>query len=249
MHLGNGAITPECAVLTYGAAVGGLAIGAAAMRKARPSVEKLKLAAALGCAVFAAQAVNVPVAPGISGHLVGGVLLAWALGPALGAWTMAIVLAAQALVLGDGGISALGANVLNMALLPAALVATARRFSLASTSGLGLSAALSVVLAALLIVGETALFRPSAELTRWTAFAARMIGYHLWIGALEGVVTAGIVSLALAAARERSAVTRLAIGLAAVAVIAALVLPLSSSLPDGYEAAAAHSGVEWLLSY
>jgi cobalt/nickel transport system permease protein len=247
MHLAGGAITPECAVLTYGAAAGGLAMGAAAMRAAPPSVQKLQLATALGCAVFAAQAVNVPVAPGISGHLVGGVLLAWALGPALGAWTMAIVLAVQAFVLGDGGIAALGANVLNMALVPAALVAMGRRFSMLSVSGLALTAALSVVLAAGLIVGETALFRPIAELTDWTAFAARMIAYHLWIGALEGVATAGIVSVAVTAARQKSAVTRLAIGLAAAAVIAMLILPVSSSLPDGYEAAAQASGIQWLL--
>src|SRR5437660_81918 len=108
MHLGNGAITPECAVLTYGAAAAGLAASAAALRASRPTVAKLQLAAGLACAVFAAQAINVPVAPGFSAHLVGGVFLAWALGPALGTWTMAAVLAVQAVALGDGGIAALG---------------------------------------------------------------------------------------------------------------------------------------------
>src|SRR5947207_3302456 len=104
MHLGNGAITPECAAVAYGAAAAGLAASAKALRANRPTMEKLQLAVGLGCAIFAAQAINVPVAPGISGHLVGGVLLAWALGPALGAWTMAVVLAVQAVTLGDGGI-------------------------------------------------------------------------------------------------------------------------------------------------
>src|SRR4051794_13194047 len=113
MHLGNGAITPECAAVTFGAAAAGLAGRAAGLRVERPTVEKLQLAVGLGCVVFAAQAINVPVAAGISGHLVGGVLLAWALGPALGAWTIALVLAIQAIALGDGGIAALGANVLN----------------------------------------------------------------------------------------------------------------------------------------
>src|SRR5262245_3746836 len=128
MHLGNGAITPECAVLTYGAAAAGLG-GYVLLGKTRwrtNASEKLRLAVALGCAVFAAQTINVPVAPGMSAHLVGGALLAWILGPALGASTMMVVLTAQALLLGDGGITALGANVLNMALLPAALVALAR---------------------------------------------------------------------------------------------------------------------------
>src|SRR5262245_42363432 len=103
MHLGNGAITPECVALTYTAAAAGLAAGAAEMRRAGLTRDKLALAAGLGCLVFAAQAVNVPILPGTSGHLVGGVLLAWVLGPGLGAWTMAVVLAAQAMLLGDGG--------------------------------------------------------------------------------------------------------------------------------------------------
>src|SRR5207253_6877258 len=113
MHLGNGAITPECAALTYGAAAAGLAAAGGCVFRGKTerdalSLEKLQLAAGLGCAVLVAQMINVPVAPGMSAHLVGGVLIAWVLGPALGAWTMAIVLAAQAVFLGDGGIAALG---------------------------------------------------------------------------------------------------------------------------------------------
>src|SRR6266496_1104539 len=129
MHLGNGAITPECVALTYGAAAAGLTASAVAIRKAGVTGDKLQLAAGLGCLVLAAQAINVPIGPGMSAHLVGGVLLAWMLGPGLGVWTMALVLTAQALLLGDGGIAALGANVLNMAILPAGIVAAAKQLS------------------------------------------------------------------------------------------------------------------------
>src|SRR5436853_2962076 len=117
MHLGNGAITPECVALTYGAAAAGLSAASVAVRRAGLTAAKLEWAAGLGCIVLAAQAVNVPVAPGFSGHLIGGVLLATLRGPALGTWTMAAVLAIQALLLGDGGVAAWGANVINMALL------------------------------------------------------------------------------------------------------------------------------------
>jgi cobalt/nickel transport system permease protein len=268
MHLGNGAITPECAAVTYGAAAAGLAASAVALRAARPNVEKLWLAVSLGCAVFAAQAINVPVASGISGHLVGGVLLAWALGPALGAWTMAAVLVAQALLMGDGGMAALGANVINMALVPAGIFAVVKqatqsvgsciptqsvgtrkevKVGTAHATTLGFAAGLAVLLAAGLIVAETAMFRPADELTAWSAFAARMVVYHLWIGTLEGLATAGIFASVAAAAHQKIGVPRLAIGLAAAVVVAALALPISSSLPDGYEAAAERSGVEWLL--
>jgi cobalt/nickel transport system permease protein len=256
MHLGNGAITPECAALTYGAAAVGLAASAAALRANRPTVEKLQLAMGLGCAVFAAQAINVPIAPGMSGHFVGGVLLVWALGPALGAWTMAVVLAAQGVVLGDGGIMALGANVLNMGLVPAGLVAVAQRLPMLRSQMVGgahptataVAAGLAVVLAAVLIVAEAAAFRPASDLTAWTDFAARMIGYHVWISAMEGLATAAIVSRTSAVIVRKPTYSRIAIGLAAAIVLAVILLPVSSSLPDGYEAAAKASGVEWLLT-
>jgi cobalt/nickel transport system permease protein len=256
MHLGNGAITPECAALTYGAAAVGLVASAVAIRQAGVTRDKLLLAAGLGCLVFAAQAMNVPIAAGTSAHLVGGVLLAWLLGPGLGAWTMALVLAMQALALGDGGGAALGANLLNMAILPAALVEIVRRLadlqghSLRANLALGFTAALAVPLAAALIVGETALFRPFSELTGWSYFAARMLAMHLWIGSLEGAATIAVVSLInTVAVRNRFAGVRWT--LAGVAcglfLLAALTLPISSALPDGYEAAAEASGMEWLL--
>src|SRR5262245_49525593 len=245
MHLGNGAITPECVVLTLGTTAAGLAASAAAMRRTGVSRDKLLMAAGLGCFVFAAQAFNVPVAAGTSAHLVGGVLLAWILGPGLGAWTMALILAAQALLLGDGGIAACGANVLNMALVPAAVVAVVKR-NHPSARAAGLAAALAVPLAAGLIVVETALFRPLAELSGWSGFAALMLGTHVWLGILEGALTMGLVA-GLATQTESRRAWRPALIAAAALLIAAFVLPLSSPLPDGYEAAAQASGVSWLL--
>src|SRR5262245_5580579 len=206
MHLGNGAITPECAALTYGAAAAGLG-SYVLLGKTRWGIhtfERLQHAVALGCIVFAAQAMNVPVAPGMSAHLVGGALLAWLLGPALGACTMLVVLMAQAILLGDGGIGALGANALNMAMLRAAIVALVRRVS-TSTTSLGLAAFAGVLVSADLSVLESAAFRPVAELAGWTEFAARMLFAHAWIGILEGTIT---VAIAAALARVASPVTR-----------------------------------------
>jgi cobalt/nickel transport system permease protein len=255
MHLGNGAITPECAAIAFGAAAAGLATSAVAIRRTRLTRDKLLLAAALGTLVFAAQAINVPVWSGISAHLVGGVLLAAILGPGLGAWAMALVLAIQALALGDGGITALGANVLNMAIVPAGIVAVVQRLAVRVEESrrlplLAASAAFAVVLAAVLIVAQTAAFRPLSELAGWLDFAARMLGTHLWIGVLEGVLTAAIVAaLAWITSPEEGRVCirpRLAYVAVAILLVAALV-PLSSELPDGYEAAAQSSGMSWLL--
>jgi cobalt/nickel transport system permease protein len=249
MHLGNGAITPECVAITMGAAAIGLGAAAFGARREPMSRQKLTLAAGLGALVFAAQAVNAPVLPGTSAHLVGGVLLAWVLGPGLGAWTLAIVLAVQALVLGDGGLAALGANILNMGLLPAACVAICRRSKVTSGgwsyAGCAAAAAISVPLAALAIVGETTLFRSGAELVGWQAFAARMIGTHVWIGVAEGGMTwAAVASIAWLGQKSWRPATVSAI---AAATLASIALPWSSPLPDGYEAAAQASGLgAWL---
>jgi cobalt/nickel transport system permease protein len=252
MHLGDGAITPECAALTMGAAGIGLGAAVVSLRREGLSRQKLALAAGLGSLVFAAQAINVPVLPGTSAHLVGGVLLAWTLGPALGAWTMALILALQALVLGDGGLAALGANVLNMALLPAGAVALGRRMQAAEIrwkyAAAGLLAAATVPLAAILIVGETALFRSAAEVAGWQDFAVRMIGTHLWIGLAEGGLTVAMLA-ALAWLSQSSPATswKPAIVAAVAAIVLALATPFSSALPDGYEASAQAAGLHQLL--
>ncbi len=252
MHLGNDAITPECVALTMGAAGIGLGAAAVSMRREPLSWQKLALAAGLGSLVFAAQAINVPVLPGTSAHLVGGALLAWALGPSLGAWTMAIILAVQALVLGDGGLAALGANVLNMALLPAGAVTICRRMQASegrwSYVTAALIAAASVPLAAILIVGETALFRSVGELAGWEEFAARMVGTHLWIGLAEGGLTlAMLAALAWLSQSSPAPSWKPAISAAVAAMVLALATPFSSAWPDGYEATAQAAGLHQLL--
>jgi cobalt/nickel transport system permease protein len=70
----------------------------------------------MGAFVFAAQLINLPVGAGASSHLVGGTLLACTLGPAPTSVTMGAILTIQALVFQDGGVLALGANVIDLAL-------------------------------------------------------------------------------------------------------------------------------------
>ncbi len=271
MHLGNGAITPECVAITLSAASAGLGLCAwsawqsltrsvsAGSDTTRPSLtHRVTMAAGLGAFIFAAQAVNVPILPGVSAHLVGGVLLAWALGPALGSLTMALVLALQALLLGDGGPLALGANIINMALIPAALVAIAQRAGWLTTERTSIGgrevatvAALSaaaVVLAAGLIVVEVALFKSGGELAGWTSFAQQMVSIHLLIGLTEGAATGLIVAaLASVASPAGSLSLRPALVTAVLAILTALAVPFSSELPDGYEYAANRTGQTSLL--
>lgn len=88
-------------------------------RRAQKGFEesKVPLLGVMGAFVFAAQMINFPVGIGTTGHLVGAALLAFTLGPAAATVVMTAIIAIQALVFQDGGILALGANVVNMAVL------------------------------------------------------------------------------------------------------------------------------------
>jgi cobalt/nickel transport system permease protein len=249
MHLGNGAVTPGCAAVTFAAAGSGITMASLALRRAGVDRARLLAAGALTGAIFAGQMVNVPVLPFSSAHLVGGVLAAWVLGPALGALSMSVVLTTQALLLGDGGLMALGANILNMGLLPAGFVHIVRRREGRLTAGF--AAAAAVVAAALAIVGEVALLRAPEQLQGLASFAWQMIGIHLWIALPEGLLTVAILSaLGGCPAPGRLQLDHLRLGgcwgVAALFVIC--FLPFASPMPDGYEAAGGLGGMSTLLA-
>ncbi|NTV52409.1 MAG: hypothetical protein HGA76_05285, partial [Candidatus Firestonebacteria bacterium] len=170
MHLGNGAITPACAVCSAGLAAAGLGTAWVTLKQSGLTGSRVLKAAALGTLIFGAQMINVPVMPFSSAHFVGGVLLAALAGPGLGALTMAMVLLLQAVGLHDGALSTLGANVINMALIPAALVAWAQARRKTSARVMGMVGAVSVLASVGAIAAETALFRGQAMGSALAAF-------------------------------------------------------------------------------
>ena len=248
MHLGNEAVTLECAA--FGCAVASLGVGYSGWLARRATQSSLLKAAALGSLVFAAQMLNVPVLAIASAHFVGGVLLAELLGPALGVLTMSTVLLLQAVLLSDGGLAALGINVLNMALLPTGTWLLVRRAG--ATRWLSLSAAsmLSIAGAVLLIAGEVAWGRSSSELAQWSSFVASLALNHLPVLGLEAILSVSLVVLwQRLESTEPAAVWRLpSVTIATALLLLAIALTLSSSLPDGYESAAQAANMEWLLA-
>jgi cobalt/nickel transport system permease protein len=118
MHTPDGFLHPWMAGAFL--ALSGVALAVAA-RRARASLteHRIQLFAVVSAAVFAAQMLDWPIPGGTSAHFVGGSFAAIALGPHLGALSVAVVVAVQALVFGDGGALALGANVWNMAIVQA----------------------------------------------------------------------------------------------------------------------------------
>ena len=116
MHIPDGLLNAGTSTGGGIVAAGGVAYG---LRRARAIAEDnaIPLAGLSSAYVFAVQMLNFPVANGTSGHLLGGVLAAVLVGPWLGMICVTVVLVVQALLFADGGLSAVGLNVINMALL------------------------------------------------------------------------------------------------------------------------------------
>jgi cobalt/nickel transport system permease protein len=201
VHIPDGFINASTSLGAGAVAAGGL--GVSLRRTAQTLQEKqAPLAGLVAAYIFAVQMLNFPVAAGTSGHLLGGTLAAVLVGPWAGAICVAVVLLVQGL-LADGGLTALGLNITNMAivgtfggyaaflLLRRALPAT--RSAVAGAAGVAAGA--SVVLAAVAFVVEYALGGTGGA-SVGTVVAA-MVGVHTLIGIGEGIITALTVGMVL----------------------------------------------------
>ncbi len=121
MHVPDGFLSAEVALACAVPAVVAVGIG---LRRAEVDLDerRVPLLGVTAAFVFAAQMLNFPIAGGTSGHFMGAALAAVLLGPWLACLVLAVVLGVQAFLFADGGITALGANVLNMGVIGALLV-------------------------------------------------------------------------------------------------------------------------------
>ncbi|ADM28238.1 cobalamin (vitamin B12) biosynthesis CbiM protein [Ignisphaera aggregans DSM 17230] len=116
MHIPDGFLDPYTAIVTYIVMIIFLVIAVLKTSKTL-EIRGLSLAITLAAFIFVAQMIAWPIPGGTSLHMVGGALSAILLGPWMGFIVMFIVLLVQCLVFHDGGITALGANVLNMGIV------------------------------------------------------------------------------------------------------------------------------------
>jgi cobalt/nickel transport system permease protein len=116
MHIPDGFLDAKTFVTLDVVGAGFVAVAAARARRTL-SERAVPLMAVLAAFIFAAQMLNFPVAGGTSGHFAGGALAAIILGPWAAVLVMTLVLVIQALLFGDGGVLALGANVFNIAVV------------------------------------------------------------------------------------------------------------------------------------
>lgn len=268
MHIPDGFIALPTAAVAAGAAAGTVGVS---VRQLGTSLRErhLPLAGLAAAFVFVLQTLNFPVAAGTSGHVIGAALLAVLLGWRLAMVVLTVVVAVQAIVFADGGISALGLNVLNMAIIGVgvgwltfrAAVALMPRRASSVVMATGIAGWVSVVAASAAFAGEYALGGSNAVPA--TTVLGAMTGVHAIIGMGEGLASAALVAAVLASRPDlaegarlvgvRSAV-RVDVGrrpvFAFVATASAIALallawvtPLASSAPDGMERVAIDTGL------
>ena len=205
MHAPDGFINAPVSLIAGIIAVIGIAI---CLRGARQQLDErtAPLAGLVAVFIFAMQMINFPVGAGTSGHLLGGALAVILVGPYAGTLAVTVVVIVQALLFADGGLSALGINVINMAFVTAivgwfvfrGVVRLTGGSRPAVMAGAFLAGFLSVPASALAFVGEYAV--GGTGTIDLMAVLAAMVGVHLLIGIGEGVITAFVV-LAVYAAR------------------------------------------------
>lgn len=248
LHIPDGFLSLAIALLAWLVVAG---LGSLAVRRTQGGLDerKIPLMGVMAAFIFAAQMINFPIAGGTSGHLLGGTLAAITLGPWPAMLVMASVIAVQGLLFQDGGLVAMGANILNMGLLTALIGYGLYRTAAGQSRGVrlavaGFAAWLSVLAGALATALELWLSGTAAL----EVVVPAMLGVHVLIGIGEALITVAALAFILRTRPdliEADAPTGgrgwAAVGLAIALAVAALA-PLASADPDGLERVAADLG-------
>jgi cobalt/nickel transport system permease protein len=257
MHVPDGFMN-----VTMSAATGVISFGTlwAYIRSAKDLIADkfIALTGMMSALIFVLQMINFPIAAGTSGHLLGGALAVIVLGPRLGLICLSVVVIIQSLLFADGGLSALGVNVLNMAIVTSAtswfIVKYWIKFigknktSIVSVSVL--AGILSVVFSSIAFTIQYAI-GGTISIPVGTVLLA-MVTTHFIIGFGEGIITALIITLLLRVrpdliyAYERSDENTTKVSFYGLFIILILLLslitPFASSSPDGLESVAEEFG-------
>jgi cobalt/nickel transport system permease protein len=224
MHIPDGFLDPGVA-----AAAGAVSLGVVSysLKRANDDLDerRVPLLGVTAAFVFAVQMLNFPVAGGTSGHLLGAALAAILLGPWLACLVMTVVLTTQAFVFADGGISALGANVLNMGIIGALgvgfLMTWARHVLPRTRAGFLATVAGGAWLAVMAGATACSLELAASGTVPLGTVLPTMLGVHALIGIGEAVITVAAISAVMASRPDLLTVSGLRRRAAAPAVAAA----------------------------
>ncbi len=198
MHIPDGLLSPYLCIIFYVVSLGFLVWAWKSVNKtfSRSFVPVMAVASAL---ILIAQMINFPIVGGTTGHLLGGTLLTMLLGPQATVISMTIVLLIQALMFADGGITTLGANIFNMAVV-GALSFYVVKFLVGSsssqkrfTTALFIASWLSVMLTASLTAIQIGVSPSFAQAGGVLTTLPAMISWHAFIGLVEAAVTAPLI--------------------------------------------------------
>jgi len=259
MHVPDGFINVQVS-----AATGLLSFGTlwAYIRSAKTLIADkfIALTGMMSALIFVLQMINFPIAAGTSGHLLGGALAVIVLGPRLGLICLSVVVIIQSLLFADGGLSALGVNVLNMAIVTCATGWVIVKYWLKfigknKTSIIAASVVSGIITVVFSSIAFTLEYAIGGTISiPVSSVLVAMISTHFLIGIGEGIITALIVGLLVrvrpdlvyAYDRNDSNTTNVSLyGLFIVLILLlALITPFASSSPDGLESVAENFGFQ-----
>lgn len=235
MHLPDSILTNSVCTITLvsGAAAFGTATYISIKKAKETKALRVGLVTAL---IFAFQMLNFPIGSGISGHFIGAAFAVATLGFSFGLFSMGMVVLIQALFFGDGGISAFGANFINMALIPGMLTFyTLKLFNSHKTSGfkylIYFLVSFTSVIAASFACGLTILpvSGYGAAIT-----SKAMVLVHSKIALGEALITTALL-FRVRSWSEKETYKKANYEMLLITGIAIFISPFASSFPDGLE--------------
>lgn len=245
LHIPDGFLSTPVSLVGWAIAL--IFIGyALAKTRGQLGEKHIPLMGVLAAFIFAAQALNFPIAGGTSGHLLGATLAAIIAGPWAAVLIMTCVIGLQAILFQDGGLLALGFNIVNMGILGALagnfVFQQVRRVMGINRTGLIVSGALGAWISVMLGAVATAVQLGVSGTAALSVALPAMAGVHALIGAGEALITAGALAFihttrpdllrAGASAPGSRSAHWVGIGLA-IALALTLISPLASPDPDG----------------
>ncbi|MFZ2955563.1 MAG: energy-coupling factor ABC transporter permease [Candidatus Ozemobacteraceae bacterium] len=258
MHIPDGFLNAPTAITCGLLSVAGVGVALDSASRCLPT-RKVPLLGLSAAFVFAAQMLNFPVAAGTSGHLIGGVLCAVLLGPGAAVTAMSAVLILQCFFFADGGVTALGANLFNMALMAPIVGYGVYRGVLrifgndlrAHLVGTAFGSWCSTVAAAIACAGELS----SSGIVPWNVVFPAMGFVHVLIGCGEAVITTLVVAVVMRArpellpdrdakASEKREWAMTGYGMILAMGLVLFVSPFACRWPDGLEKIATDLGFE-----
>lgn len=251
MHIPDGFISPPVAIATTLASTGVLALSFSKMEQ-DVDLKKAPVIALTTAFIFAAQMINFPVAGGTSGHLLGATLAVVILG---NPWTATIsistVLLIQALLFADGGITALGANIFNMAIVGVwvswLLITTIQRLLGGSKKRLPLAAGITATIGTVSAAISCSLLLIISGTAASNLVLPAMTGTHILIGVGEGLITGSVLTY-LSTTRpdllpgDEPKLDQWLVPVTGTLLVAGVLSLLASSWPDGLERVAENLG-------